>query len=512
MNEEIKNQIEAGKEVLSTLPQNNAKNKSKYYQKVDELYNEYNNIFQNTKNEITTRNRNIKSKIKESEDYTNEKQELEEIKSKFYLFNKYNTSYEKFEFDKILYNLSIDDKNINYINTTIKDCISKFEKVGIKLTEESFKYSPIVYEYMKSYFKNINNLEDNTLKEKFEKLYWKFPNIIIHIELTIKNLYFKYKKYFDKYIELEKAKVLKKYGNNLINIYNSKKEEYDLLVRNNIHEIFNQFVERDLNPDDYTDVKIKQIISSYIDLEYFNNNYDMSIEKFYKLYNTISEYKEYLNYNFIIEDMRNLYKEKDKFKNAFNTKYKEIIKEEKKLNKLVKKIYFYQKRTNKEDLIDKLNLEIDVIIINLKKLYDSLEEDKFNENLLKLSDNSEVISLLEIANSFYIYHIKCLEKNPEKEITQSIEDLNNLLISPYNNLINNINIADTKDVNVIISDLYKLSNIKLETETLSDTTALESILDNLNKIFKYNLLMKNNVSLEDLIFVYQVSDIDEIQK
>jgi len=513
MNTEIKNQIEAQKEVLSTLPQNNVKNKSKYYKKIDELYDTYNEVFERIKTEISTRNKNTKSKITKSDDYKELEEEQKKIKEKFYLFNKYNTSYEKLEFDKLLYNLSVNEKDLNYINKTIYECILKFKNVGINLTPESFKYSPMVYEYMKSYFKYINNLEDNTLKEEFEKLYWKSPNIIIHIELTIKNLYFKYKKYFDKYIELEKEKEIKKYGKNPKEIYNTKKVEYDLCIRNNVYEIFNQFVARDLNPDDYTDSKIKQLVTNYIELDYFNNNYDLCIENFYKLCNTLSEYKSYLNYNFIIEDMRNLYKEKEKFKNAFNTKYKEIQKEEKKLNKIVRKLYFNSKRTNKEELIDKLNMEIDALILNLKKLYDSLEEEKINENLLKLSDNSEVISLLEIANSFYIYHIKCLEKLPEKpEISESINNLRDLLISPYNNLINNINIGDTKDISVIISDLYKLSNIKIDKETLSDTSNLDTILDNLNKIFKYNLLMKNNISLEDLLFVYQVSDIDEIEK
>ena len=151
-------------------------------------------------------------------------------------------------------------------------------------------------------------------------------------------------------------------------------------------------------------------------------------------------------------------------------------------------------------------MEIDVIVVNLKKLYDSLEEDKFNENLLKLSDNSELVSLLELANSYYIYFVKCLENNEENyDISKGIESLNDLLISPYNTLINNVNIGDVRDINIIIRDLYKLSNIKINEESISDVSSIESILTSLDKIFKFDLLMKNNISLEELIFVYKVS-------
>ena len=41
------------------------------------------------------------------------------------------------------------------------------------------------------------------------------------------------------------------------------------------------------------------------------------------------EYKSYLSYGFMIDDMRKLYADREKFKNGFKNKYKEITKEEK---------------------------------------------------------------------------------------------------------------------------------------------------------------------------------------
>lgn len=508
MNTELKNIIEAQKEILSTLPQNNAKNKKKYFEKVNEFYEEYNDLYLKSIEEIKKRNSNIISRIKESSSFDEVLNNINEVKSTFYLFNKYNTSYEKMEFDRLLYSLSINDKDLSTLNSIIFELISKFKEAGVVLTVDSFKYSPIVYQYMKSYFKYIDNLNDSDLKEDFEKLYWKFPNIIIHIELCFKNLYFKYKKYFDKYIEVQKEKVLKKYSTNILSIFAKNKIDYDLGTGNNLYDVFNQFVAKSLNPGDFTEDKIKQIVSNYVNIDYFDNNYDLVIKNFHKLYNTISEYKGYLSYGFMIDDMRKLYADKEKFKNGFKNKYKEITKEEKKLSKIVRKVYFLSKRANKESEIDKLDMSIDGIVVNLKNLYDSLEDDKFNENLLKLSDNSEVISLLEIASSYYIYHVKCLKNSLEEiSVSDSISNLNDLLISPYNNLINNINIGDNKEVNVIISELYKLSNINLNSDSISDISNLDNILGDLDKIFKYDLLMKNNINLDELLFVYNVSDL-----
>ena len=508
MNTELKNIIEAQKEILSTLPQNNAKNKKKYFEKVNEFYEEYNDLYLKSIEEIKKRNSNIISRIKESSSFDEVLNNINEMKSTFYLFNKYNTSYEKMEFDRLLYSLSINDKDLSTLNSIIFELISKFKEAGVVLTVDSFKYSPIAYQYMKSYFKYIDNLNDSNLKEDFEKLYWKFPNIIVHIELCFKNLYFKYKKYFDKYIEVQKEKVLKKYSTNILSIFAKNKIDYDLGTGNNLYDVFNQFVAKSLNPGDFTEDKIKQIVSNYVNIDYFDNNYDLVIKNFHKLYNTISEYKGYLSYGFMIDDMRKLYADKEKFKNGFKNKYKEITKEEKKLSKIVRKVYFLSKRANKESEIDKLDMSIDGIVVNLKNLYDSLEDDKFNENLLKLSDNSEVISLLEIASSYYIYHVKCLKNSSEEiSVSDSISNLNDLLISPYNNLINNINIGDNKEVNVIISELYKLSNINLNSDSISDISNLDNILGDLDKIFKYDLLMKNNINLDELLFVYNVSDL-----
>ena len=63
---------------------------------------------------------------------------------------------------------------------------------------------------METFFKEINDISSDTLKEKFENMYWKCPDLIIHIELNLRHIYINNKKNIDKYYEKQKQNVLNK--------------------------------------------------------------------------------------------------------------------------------------------------------------------------------------------------------------------------------------------------------------------------------------------------------------
>ena len=50
------------------------------------------------------------------------------------------------------------------------------------------------------------------LKIKFDDIYWKCPEIIVHIELNIRNIYLKKEARIDKYFEKGKNELLKKWN------------------------------------------------------------------------------------------------------------------------------------------------------------------------------------------------------------------------------------------------------------------------------------------------------------
>ncbi len=530
MIEKLQKEIDVDKEILSTLPQNTKKNKDKYKDNVSEQMKKYKSLKEKIINEMLSRKDQIKEKLPKEEQVDKSK-DLEDIVKQYHWFSVYNTSYEKMDFDKMLYDLSKNKVTYETINKTIYDIIAKYKEAGITLELKDFTYSQMFYEYMKIFFKYINDLNNKELNSAFEKLYWKESNIINHIELTFKSLYYKYEKAFNNYCALQKEKLLKEFNNSIIKQYQILKKDNDI-AEANIVNIYNKFVNKELNPNDFTKEKIESVMNNYIDTSKIDeNNYDDIINEFIKLKHTLEEYKNVLKYNYIIEDMKKLYQDKDKYKGLVKAKVAEIKKAEKVLEDLTKKVYLLnnekqvklglsykltkktwvsKNKNNKEEVIDQLNMQVDNQITELKKLYDEFEENKFNETLLLFNDNSELISLLHLANSFYIYQDKLLE-GQEEDTSKVIKEVNEFIMSPYNTLINNINISaneeNSKNIKEIISDKYKLSSINISESSLEGEAGIEQVINDINKIVYYNVINKSNLTVEEILYVYNIDNI-----
>lgn len=531
MIEKLQKEIDVDKEILSTLPQNNKKNKDKYQKSVSEQITKYKSLKDKIVKEMLSRKEQISNKLPKEEKTNDKTKDLEDIVKQYHWFSVYNTSYEKMDFDRILYNLSKNKVTYEAINKTILDMIEKYKEAGIVLELKDFSYSQMFYEYMKMFFKNISDINNKELNDAFEKLYWKDSNIITHIELTFKSLYYKYEKAFDKYCALQKEKLLKDFNNSIIKQYQILKKDSDL-EETNIVNIYNKFVNKELNPNDFTKEKIETVMNNYIDVTKIDeNNYDDIINEFIKLKHTLEEYANILKYNYIIEDMKKLYQDKDKYKGLVKTKLSEIKKAETKLEDLTKKVYLLndekevklgllykltkktwssKNKNNKEEIIDQLNMQIDNQIIEIKKLYDEYETDKFNEVLLLFNDNSELISLLHLANSFYIYQDKLIE-DQGLNTSEVITEINKFIMSPYNTLINNINISaneeNSKDIKQIISNKYELSSINISEASLESESGIEQVINDINKIVYYNVINKSNLTVEEILYVYNIDNI-----
>ncbi len=491
MKDELIKQIELQKEILSTLPQNNKKNREKVMEHISSEKNKYNILFKNIKDEISNRQDKISNKVC---DIKYDSSSLESIEKEYKFLNDYNTSYEKLEFDKIIYKLSNEKCDYNKINALISNLLSKFKEVGIQLNSDNFKFSPVVYDYMCMYFKYINDLDNQVLKDYFEKLYWKDSDIIIHIELVFKNLYYKNKKVFDKYC-INKRNVICNNKYSLYERYSKEKINYDSLIKN-ISVVYNDLYNGNMNINDLSNDKIISLIKGYTDID-INNNYDEIILEFSKLKNTLDEYLYILKYDYIISDLKDIYSKKESNKDLLKSSYKEVLASEKKINSLSKKVYFYRKRNNKEQLIDKINMEINSNIIELKKLYDSYEYNKLVNCINQLNDNSEIMYLFLISSSFYIY----LSHFEDIDALEVQSDLDKLLLSPYNTLINNINLVDTKSINEIISSKYNLNNINIDIERLNDEDSIMQIINDINKIVYFDIINKSNLNYEEIKFM-----------
>lgn len=507
MNEKLIKQIDELKQTLDTLPKNNKKNREKYFDVLSHSISEYSSISDMVHDEIVNRFSSINGKLSRNSDLDVQKENISSILNEISIFNKYNTSYEKLSLDKTFYNFY--EKENKYFESIIKNIeklIKIYNEVGIKLTALSFRYSPSFYKFMKLYFEDGNDKEK--LKVEFEKIYWKVPNFISHIELSFKYIYYNNLKYFDKYIDMKTVSLSKRYEKGLALTYKDLKVKYDLEYEKDIYLIVEDFKSRKKNIGDYSSDKINSLLGEYIDgCSVDDEKYSSNIDIFKKLYRTLIEYEEYLKYINMIDDIKNIYKDKASYKDAVKLKFKEIVKSEKKLFKLTSKVFKLEKKGKNSDSYISL---IDEVINEIKVLYDELEVAKFNENIYKLDDSATLIEVLELVNAYYIYQNNFYRKdNPDitlSEIDDNILDLLVFVISPYNNLINNITINEEVDVKETISNIYNLSMIKLSKEMFDDSSNIQKMKEDLEKILVNYYIKQSDISVSEIDYLCDVND------
>ena len=448
---EFKENIKVQMEVLNALPRNNKKNEKIYITKVMEVLDKYKEIKKITESEIIKRKNRYESLEKNTKiDALTTK--INSIKQLLPLINPYGSSYEKSNLDKVLYELGhFYENDLEKVNEDIKKTIQIFETVGVLLDIDDFNYSFYSKKYMTKFLEN----KTQELKQYFEELYWKCPDIITHITLNFKYLYYQNKKKFDLYYNTKKFELI-----NLKEEYENLYKEKEELIRTSAFLLQQSFLENKLNINDYTIDKVSKAYKSIVSEE----KIDLIKNEVIKLYNNVIEYKNYLEFIPIIDNIKELYKENDKYKNIYLNKKKEIEKLEKKLYKNTKTLF----KITKERKFEVINSLVNNEIIELKQKYNELEYNYFLEQIMNLDESTTIYDLFNLALSNYNY----LMKNEEIDIKK----LNSFITNPRINILKNILINDTKDISMLIIDRYNLFGFELKKEQLE-----QSNLDNLIK-------------------------------
>ncbi len=506
---DIVQKIDIEKEVLSTLPKNNEKNQQKYLDKVKELEKMYKKHKMEIK-EYLEKQYNSYINIKEDNEIETLKGRINTIEKILYLLSDEKNSFEKMNLDRILYNLNTYYRNnLDSVNKEILECIKMFREVNVNLTEDDFNYNKYTKEYMQVFLNEKDYKTSEKLENKFEEIYWKCPEIIVQIGLNIRNIYLNKKSSIDKYYEKEKNDLLKKWNKkpeeimksyiNLIKTLEEKEKQSKKIL-------LSYFLEGILKPQDYSKEKIdgiyeKLIYGDDIDKEQVNKN----VENFL---NNIYEYKNYLKFKFIIDDIKNIYNDKNTNKKNYAIIKKQIKANEKKLRKANKRNIFKRQKGK--------NIEQDKIISELQQLYKNLDKEQFNQKIYNnLFENSSLYDVLILAKSNYGYLANCFKKSnsdilPE-EIEKNIKELKQFMKSPYHTIIKNIHVSDDKNIQIIIKDRYRLLNFKVEKEDLD-----ESNIDNLEKdlkAIKFSLdLEKVGLEVEDIEKVCKIKDVLKLSR
>ncbi len=498
--------IDVSKEILSTMPKNNEKNRNKreeYINETEEKYGEYKKEIL----EILSKRYNDQVNIEVNPEISNLEKRLKTIEDVIFLLNDEQTSYERMGLDKNIYKLEKYYKeNFENVNEQISQCLRKFEIVGIKLNKEDFNYSIYVTEYMNTFFSEYEHQKVNTdiLKTKFEEIYWKCPDIIIHIELNFRNIYLEKKGTIDKYFEREKAEILKKWEKSPIDI----KKTYMNLKQQKIEKeqidkklLIDKFINGKLNTKNFTDDKFSKNVQKVLPDSVFEKIYtDNEIaENINKFLNSLYEYRNYMEFKFIVEDVKKYYNNKEQYKKSCVEIRKKIDVEEKKLAKNNKSaggfFIFKSKKDNGTNNSTQL-------IKDIEDLYKQLDLNTFYEKVAtKINEASTIQDVLNLAVEYYEYMISCMIKNQEdisqEEMDLKIEELKEFLNNPYNTIINNIGFLEEKDVVLIIKDRYKLLDFMIEKDDL-DINNLDSLISTIEDIQMNINLYKSGINIKDI--------------
>ena len=208
MLEKLEKEIELTEELLNGLPVNNKKNKERFIKEISLEMDSYQKKIDDVKAELKRRLEPFENL--KYEEIPNDDVVLKNLLKALSYTNTLSTAYEKLDLDKIVYQLTNygDDELINNNIKILKD-INIFKAANCPLTVKDFTYTNEVYEYIPIFFEE--GLTNQKIKEAFDNIYWKCPDIITRVEMNIRYLYLKNKVRCEKYIELVNKQVKERF-------------------------------------------------------------------------------------------------------------------------------------------------------------------------------------------------------------------------------------------------------------------------------------------------------------
>ncbi len=516
--DDFNHDVEVAKEVLSSMPINNAKNLTAYLNKVRELKSEYSGYRDDLLKEIKKRSNKYLT-FKPSDRIASINEELLGFKD-LNLFNPINTPFEKMGFDTLLYSLIHYYKNdLSSVHKDIKEALNKFKLVGVNLTENDFVYSNYAKQYIKELLKDDDEVR---MKDVFEDLHWKCPDVISHIETSFRILFNKHVKSFETYINEVKKEVLSdslSYEDYVLKRNNLSKELYEL---ENYEEavVVHKFMEGELILNDYNLVNVQKCYSKFLGDNCDVNKGKIKNNDFKNLLYNLEEYKNYLRYSYILDDVKKKYAERANHVGEVAKITKEINALVDELTRLTKEIndgstkgfLFFKKKVDAEQHYLLVNEKVK----ELDAKYDEYDEAMIYEKLNQcITDTSSIYDVFKFVFAFKGYLRTCIKNHEENvdinKVKKIVKYFDEFLTNPHNNVLKNIKFSADSNVAMIIMDHYKLLEINLTEEGLG----FEEI-DNLTKalyvILNSYILDNAGLTIEFILDLFESKKLIETYK
>ena len=516
----IKNDIEAKKTVLQSMPTNNKTNVKKYNNKIASINEKYLYYKDSVLKYINAKSESFEI-AQNKKDNQSKKEQYNEYKRILKILNPNNTYVEKLGFDSLLYDIhNYSSFTFEEINNTINKLVNIFKDAHIKLSYEDFTYTSYVNEYMVEFLKNSSDIKN--LSSVFEKIYWNNPNIIEHIELNFRKLIKKYQKSLECYLNVEKKKILSK---NKYNDYNEFLQEFrkaylDLSLNNNedISDIIEKAKTNEIDINNYfPDSKFRISMYSTLTINEIDYGDETEVKKLLETLNrlrtNIVEYSNYLKFKPLFNNFKSKFEKTNSLESVTQELKKvdnQINNKESKLDSLNKKIFgkgfsLFSKKTvpSKNMKIEQVNLanelyglyyqkdqiEMQIKIIKMKK-----DSSLFVSDIVKLFYSYDFFKREEIASAFGL--------NDYSEIINMCSEFDEFALNPTNVIINGIDVFKNVDVNNIIYNKYRLENINLE-ETDLDEDNLSVLINKIDYMNRIYIIENSKSSIEKIWFIVQ---------
>ena len=427
----------------------------------------------------------------------------------------------KLGIDYLLAKIS-NETSLEEFNQIIGDFINKFKEFNIDLSVSDFRYTMFTEQYMEAYFKNPSFDE---LREVFEKIYFKCPDIKLQMKM---NLAFIISKYSNKLSSIVRKRVNTKYTELNTNKENYMQKYIDTRTELGTFEAQDEFINTKL----FIDNKYK--IDDYLDSSPLKNqNYELFIEGAFDgfdnivkdrynnalldLYLTVNELKKYYIYEFIIKDLLERYKNKDNVKKDLDAKKKEISKEEKNRIKYYHKylrasgkgLFAFKNEAKRNDAMLKANETVK----NLNKLNDEYKDLTLTNNLNTLSESCTLYDLFLISLTSFTFLEKCFIGKEEfvGELSDIIGDYLRFIYNPMNAFIRKVNALVDYNISDIVTEKYKILDLTI-TDTMLTSDGIDATIDSLKTINLIQNVDKSSISFEDIKLLCDMNYIINMNK
>ena len=410
------------------------------------------------------------------------------------------------------------------MNLYLESYLKRFEELSIPLGIHDFCYTMFTEQYMKAFFEN-SKIE--VMRDVFEKIFFECPDIKNQLKMNLKYIVVRYKDSLKKAVDVCYQSMLKDYSitdEEVIPRYLECRLQLGERIATDEFYNTNEFLLGKRKIEDYLDGSSMRdkIFNQFAMNEDYNSLTEHEKDVFYTsimgFYLTLNELKKYYDYEFIIHELLDKYKNKDSAKNNYLAKKKEIDKEESEREKLYKS---YLKSTGFGFLARKnlskmknIMLQMNDQVKKLSSLYEEFYETEITYQLSKIDPASSIYDLFKISLSSFPFLDKTFnnnEKFKDLKIEEVIFEYLRFLYNPNNQLLRKVPGLIEYDITSIVAEKYKLLGLNVSGEEISPD-GIDSTFDVVSIINFIQNVERSKISFSTISTLCQMKSIIDDEK